>query len=866
MKTKGDNFFKVLIIIGTVIFMLFWLFAFAFYFRVGKQEELLVDWYNEYEEITDFHDVLDAANPIVELPKTYDMAKGNYNVLEAKLPDDISKYNSIDFYNSTDADVYINGELRYSYVDEAKNDYIGGLKKYHTFIMLQDGDEGGTIRIVTRERVEGNITISRVYIGTRLALFYRIFDSNMMFFVLSVSLVVLGTLALIIGIILKLTKKTESPIIAAGTATLLMALWLVINSELFQFLFHNIYLSGIMSNMMLLIMGYPIIAYINGMQRGRYKRFYITVALICEIMTIVIGVVHVTQNVGYRNEVTEVLLIDLVQIAACFLGILTDLFRKKIKEYVLSFIGTSILLVYCVIEFVLYIYIDDRHSGTGVMIGTYLWLGFAIIEQLLAIRRAKDAERAALDASEAKSNFLANMSHEIRTPMNAILGMDEMIIREANGNEKVIKYASDIKSAGNMLLSIINDILDLSKIESGKAELIIDDFDIASVINDVNNITRSRASDKGLSYHINVSPDVPKGFTGDEVRIRQIMLNIINNAIKYTNEGYVLTDISFEPLQDKTGNLIVDVKDTGIGIKKEDIKGMFESFSRLETTRNRNIEGTGLGLTITTNYLKMMGGELKVDSEYGKGSVFTIIIPLPEWNEEPIGEWSKEIENVAVKPTYIPSLMAPQARLLVVDDNEMNLDVVTGLLKGSRVHVDTALSGEDAIALADKKQYDLIMLDQMMPGMDGTTTMNKMRDKGIDKPIIALTADAGDKPKYIKEGFDGFLPKPVDGEELERTLTQFLPENLLLSKEEIRQYIEEEKEKVVVDSNPIEKKKVLVVDADPEVLKEARSDMEGPFTGAYVKTMEKAEKYLSKHEVDYVIVKNIAIVENVEKG
>lgn len=346
------------------------------------------------------------------------------------------------------------------------------------------------------------------------------------------------------------------------------------------------------------------------------------------------------------------------------------------------------------------------------------------------------------------------------------------------------------------------------------------------------------------------------------------MLNVINNAIKYTKDGYVEVDIKYDDYNDDlpVKELIVAVKDTGIGIREEDKAEMFQSFSRLEVTRNRNIEGTGLGLTITTKYLDMMHGGLDLESEYGKGSTFTIHIPLDISDAEPIGDIRDAVKSMEVVKEYIPKVMAPNARLLVVDDNEMNLDVIDGLLLGTKIRVDNAISGADGLELVAKKHYDLIFLDQMMPEMDGTTTMKKMKEMGVEAPIIVLTADAGAKNEYLGEGFNGFVAKPVEGAEIESVLDEYLPDNLKLSEDEIRQIVEAEKYDEKQDVNPVSKSKILVIDDDPEYLKKTREALEARYDGSYVKDMEKAKKYLSKHEVDYVVFKDLHIIEKEDKG
>lgn len=389
----------------------------------------------------------------------------------------------------------------------------------------------------------------------------------------------------------------------------------------------------------------------------------------------------------------------------------------------------------------------------------------------------KDLER----ASKAKSDFLANMSHEIRTPINAIMGMNEIILRESKDNN-VAQNSMNIQSASENLLSIINDILDFSKIESGKMEIIPNDYMLSSLINDVYNVISLRAFNKGLDFKVTNNPNIPEKLHGDEFRIRQIVTNFLTNAVKYTPEGEVEFIVDYEKLDNNSINLIFTVKDTGSGISEEDKDKLFESFQRVDEYHNRNIEGTGLGLTITKNLVEHMDGKIEVQSTLGEGSSFTAIIPQEFYGDETIGEFAKRHDAYQKRQgtEYKELLHAPEARILVVDDMRINLTVVKGLLKKTEIKIDLALSGRKALDMMAKNKYDLVFLDHMMPEMDGIETLRLLRDsRGInaDTPVIALTANAikGAEEEYLAEGFDSYLSKPVHGEDLEKMLLKYLP-------------------------------------------------------------------------------------------
>lgn len=424
---------------------------------------------------------------------------------------------------------------------------------------------------------------------------------------------------------------------------------------------------------------------------------------------------------------------------------------------------------------------------------------YALVDETEHIRYMKELQEQrdiADSANAAKTRFLANMSHEIRTPINAVLGMDEMILRESR--EKAIRtYASDIMSAGRTLLSLINDILDLSKVEEGKMEIIPVHYELTSLVNDLVNMIHDRAAKKGLCFNIEVDSHIPHLLCGDETRIRQCVLNILTNAVKYTEEGSVKLKVSFsdpkrEPEEDASGeghhegsiNLSFSVADTGIGMKEEDLDKLFSPYERLEEKRNRSVEGTGLGMSITKQLLFLMGSELKVDSEYGKGSSFSFTIKQRVVSWEEIGDFSGRFagSEESVR-TYHELFHAPDARILVVDDTEMNLTVIKSLLKKTEIRIDTALSGEDALTLAGTNEYDVVFIDHMMPGMDGIETLRRMRKEGKNTgtPAVALTANAisGARETYISAGFTDYLSKPIDSGRLEKLLQNLIPSEKL---------------------------------------------------------------------------------------
>ncbi|MCM1424762.1 MAG: ATP-binding protein, partial [bacterium] len=370
------------------------------------------------------------------------------------------------------------------------------------------------------------------------------------------------------------------------------------------------------------------------------------------------------------------------------------------------------------------------------------------------------------NANRAKSEFLARMSHEIRTPINAVLGMNEMVLRESS-EEDVKKYSMDIKSSAHALLGIINDILDFSKIESGKMEIVPAEYELNSMLNDLYNMFSLRAQEKGLMFDVQVDASLPSKLFGDDLRIRQVLSNLLTNAVKYTRKGTV----TFEVAGERDGAEVVlhfTVRDTGIGIKEEDIPKLFSAFERIDEEKNRDIEGTGLGMNISLQLLKLMETDLQVESVYGEGTKFFFDLRQRIVSDEPIGSFQERAKQAAREHTYRASFSAPEGEILLVDDNRVNRRVFCGLLKQTQVKITDVGSGRECLDHVRTKHYDMIFLDHMMPEMDGMETMRRMKEmednlcKGT--PIVMLTANAimGAKEQYLAAGFDDFLAKPID--------------------------------------------------------------------------------------------------------
>ncbi len=415
----------------------------------------------------------------------------------------------------------------------------------------------------------------------------------------------------------------------------------------------------------------------------------------------------------------------------------------------------------------------------------YLLIFQDITDSYNYIARLEELRISAEEASRAKSAFLANMSHEIRTPMNAILGMNEIMIHNGLSGDN-LKYANDIEASGKTLLSIINDILDFAKIESGKMEIIEEAYAMQKILQNVVAMFQVRLMDSPIEFRVCVDESIPAALLGDQVRVRQILNNILGNAVKFTKKGSITLDVSWER-KGRRALIIIKVADTGIGIHKEDLEKIFLSFQQVDTRKNHSVEGTGLGLAITRDILKMMGGNITIESTYGKGSVFQMYFEQEILDDTPMGPIGYEEQN---RENSFVKFRTRDARVLLVDDNKVNLRVAEGLLKPYGLRIDTAESGRECLEKAEKTAYDIIYMDHMMPEMDGVDTLKLLRksESGRNRqvPVLALTANAvqGIEDFFRKAGFQGYISKPVSGKNLAKSLQDFLPKEKIFNAKE----------------------------------------------------------------------------------
>lgn len=720
------------------------------------------------------------------IPGRCEAEKNEVVIVETKLPTEISEDTYLCFRSAKqDMEIYVDGEMRQKYSTEDTRLFGKISAAAYLFLPIHSEDAGKVLRLKTQTDSSYSGIFYSVFVGGRMEIWQSFYKQYGMELLVAFLLLMLSAVTIMGSILIRVRYHRKLSLEYLAWGVLMASMWLISNSIFRQLIFPNVSVINDIAFFMTMLLPIPFLIYMNGIQKGRYQRGYGIAEMITVINFVNCAGLHMTKLLDFTNTISYISIVAILAIIYMLITILIDIYKGFVKEYILVAIGIFLAFLAATLQIIMYFQRTNMFNGVILAAGLIFLLLFDILNTIREIVAMERQKQKALSASEQKDRFLANMSHEIRTPINAVLGMDAMILRESK-EEKTREYAMDIQNAGQVLLSLINDILDLSKIESGKMEILPVEYDFSSLLHDVMNMVSMKAETKNLAVHLRVDDHLPSRLYGDDIRLRQILVNLMNNAVKYTEKGSVTLSVKGTV---KESGLVLrcEVKDTGIGIKEQDISRLFQEFERIEEDRNRNVEGTGLGMSITVKLLQLMGSKLQVESVYGEGSTFFFEVEQGIVGEEPIGNLEERIRNQNAEYSYQVPFVAPDANLLVVDDNAINRRVFINLLKDTKANIEEATGGLECLDKVSGKHYDIIFLDHMMPDLDGVETLHRLREQKDspckDTPVIALTANAimGAKEMYLSEGFFDYLSKPIRPEKLESLILECIP------KEKIRQ-------------------------------------------------------------------------------
>ncbi|SCY63116.1 Signal transduction histidine kinase [Lachnospiraceae bacterium XBB2008] len=706
--------------------------------------------------------------------------------MDSVLPDGISDDSYFCVVVGGDVAVYINDVLRKDFVESRDIPLPGGcVKRFYMLVPLTPGDSGAHIRLVRIGTTRRGYVYQDTFVTTSGGfVMYMMSNYGLSLMLAEILLIFSGVLA-ILSLSMMILYRRRIDLLYGSMSILVISGWLITNSFVYPFLYGHYHIDGIMNYILCLMMPFSLIFYLDALQHGRYRKVMTAVSCIAAVNLIVWPILHFTETFAFPRALIYIdafLGIELLTVAGVLVA---DVIKGGVKEYRYTAIGFAGFFVCGVAEIAILNFMPIMNENIPMLIGLAFILGLAVVQQIDDLRRMREEGQRAMDLSEAKTKFLASMSHEIRTPINAVLGMNEMILRE-NKDPVIDEYANSVKSSGQMLLMLVNDVLDFSKIEAGKMEISKAEYTFSELLRNIMPMLKERADEKNLKLQLMFSSEVPDGQIGDGFRIRQILINLINNAIKYTDEGAVTLMLGGEYTGDDSYLLKMSVKDTGRGISEEDQKTLFEAFARADVKKNRSIEGTGLGLAIVKSIVDSMEGEIEVFSRYGEGSEFIVHLPVGVYDKTPLnGDYDKNAGSTASSEN-VSDYKAPNAAILAVDDNNSNLKIVKLFLKRVGIVPDLCDGGLKAVEMCRARRYDLILLDHMMPDPDGIKTLSLIRgdDTSLNKdtPVIVLTANAlaGSRKMYLDAGFIDYLTKPIDSSLLEQTIKQYLPADKVL--------------------------------------------------------------------------------------
>ena len=805
-----------LLVAGSVVYMLLGLFLLPSETDAFKDQcrPLNAEWERVYP---------DASRESITLPARLAAERNERVTVEAALPQIVEGGSWLCLRSAyQDMKIYINGHLRQEYTTVHSRPFGRTSAGAYVFVKLYASDAGKALRVETITDSNNTGIMDTVYYGDKVAIWRELIRLYGTELAMAVIMFILAFISILFSIVYKLSHTRRGVLGYLGWGILLVAIWIICENRLRQLIFSNISVPENLIYFSKMLLPVPFMVYIDNIQEGRYQKTYLSLCLLSIANLFLCTALQFSGAVDFLDTMILMHAMIIAAGVAGFVTIVLDIRKKCIEDYKFVAVGLAVFVLTSVTEIgkIYVIHVDP--NGCIVSAGLIFLLTMAVAKAGRDVLRLERERQSALTDNASKVSFLAKMSHEIRTPINTIIGMNEMIARE-NKDPALESYIENTQNAGKALISLVNDILDFSRIESGHLQLTENVYQLASLINDEVHMIQVRAEKKQLEVVVNVDDKLPSYLYGDEVRIKQVVSNLLTNAVKYTEEGSITFSVYGQYSDAGEFSLYFSVADTGVGIQEKDLSKIFDSFSRAEEKKYQNIEGTGLGLNIIKKLVEEMQGEIKVRSVYGRGSLFTVVIPQKIISAEPTGVKAEAFEEERSQlGSYRTAFVAPQAKILAVDDNEMNLAVVKGFLKRTQMQLDTALSGEKCLELCKEKRYDVILMDHMMPEPDGIETLRLLRQQlegyNLHTPVVVLTANAvaGSREEYLAKGFAEYLSKPILPDKLEKVLRQFLPEAMIIPMEEPEE-TQEIANSVVLNTLVEELSQELREEAAPEV-------------------------------------------------
>ena len=778
MKKTSNVFYGIIIALGAFLCL-----AYIMLLNIGeatlKDERTFSD--TDYESYNDGwvweHDDR-TVEPIVPGCQL-NVSRGQQIILKKTITTFTDKDAYITFNSAKhDVDAYVNGRLIYSYNTHSTRLFGEYSTDTQLFIPIHPSDEGKELMLIMRSRSDYSGVIDEMYIGTQMAIIFTLLRHDQFQLLSAMFMLVIGIFAMALGIYSRVAYKRTLSISFLGWAIYCCGIWVIAESSFRQFLVPNFSLFSQMSYVSIMLLPLAFGLYFDCLQQGRYRMFYMVLWILSLVENVVAWGLQYAGKADLVNSLVYSFILLGLNAAFFLLTSIPEALQGHLKSYWLEFIGIVGCMSATFAQVLSYRTKPIHMNANYICVGLIFLVIMAGIRAFNSVLRMEHAKAAAVEARTASNDFLARMSHEMRTPINAILGMNKMILRESS-EDNILDYARDVNNAGNNLLTIVNEILDLSKVTSGKVDIDPYEYDLMDMLRECYSLISPRTKGSRLAFTVEVSDVMPSKVFGDRERMVQIITNLLSNAVKYTPQGRVSLEVDGK-IKDGKLWLMIEVSDTGVGIPTEELPHIFDTYNSVgaESVTDK-IEGSGLGLAITKQLVELMEGTISVTSELGKGTTFICMIPQGIRSVEPCGTFSMGPNgDRRTMDRNLP--LDTVGNILIVDDVAINLRVFLMLLKNTSINVDTARSGFEALDKMAKTKYDLIFLDHLMPGMDGIETkreMDAMTDNpNKDTPIIMQTANAiiGAREQYMELGFADYISKPIKEEVLKAMLKKYL--------------------------------------------------------------------------------------------